>query len=225
MITQKYGLPIANADNIFEILKLTGIVKWERIRDPVSVTDYLQRDFNDEEKKNLKYAPQVQVVGFRSPSGKLFDGFQISGIGGVRVFALVGGFVPICAEFHHGCEEIVLDLPGGHIEDEDEKDYATCAKREFEEETGLILEKVDSLGSRGTLINARRIRAKNFSFLGIVKEPIVFQGQHLDDNENLKTVLVSLDDWLKLIEREFVQSYSVATTFLALMKKERFRGC
>lgn len=219
----KYGLPVADADNIFEILRSVGIVKWDRAGDSIAVADYLKEDLAEEEKKNLKYAPHVKVANFNGPGGKLFRGFQWSGVhSGVRVFNLIDEFIPICGEFQHGCEEIVLDLPGGHIEDEE--DYAACAKREFEEETGIGLEKVISLGSRGMLIVARRTNSRNFSFLGIAKNPVVLRNQCLDRNEHLRTVLVSLDDWLKLIEREFVQSYSASTTFLALRKLEERHG-
>lgn len=218
----KYGLPVSDADNIFKVLRSIGIVKWEKVRASISAADYLENGLADETKDSLKYAPQVQVIGFRSPKGNLFNGFQVSGISGVRVFTLVDGLVPVCGEFQHGCDDIVLDLPGGHIEDEE--DYATCAKREFEDETGMVLEKVVSLGSRGMLINARRTKAKNFSFLGELRKPIIRREQRLDSNEHLGAVLVSLDDWLKLIEREFVQSYSTSTTFLALRKLGECHG-
>lgn len=218
----KYGLPVANADNVFEVLRSVGIVKWKRIGDPVAIADYLKMDLTEEENKDIKYLPQVEVAGFQSPNGELFKGFQFSGMSGVRVFTLIDEFIPVCGEFHHGCEEIILDLPGGHIESEE--DYAVCAKREFEEEVGMILEKVIPLGSRGVFIHARRTKAKNFSFLGVTKDPMIFQKQYLDRNERLKVVLVSLDDWLKLIEREFVQSYSVSTTLLALRRLGEFYG-
>lgn len=219
----KFGLPVANADNVFEILRSLGIVRWDRAGEPISVIDYLKESLDEEEKRDLKYLPRVEVVGFNAPGAGMFRGFQLSGIHGVRVFALIDGFVPICGEFQHGCEDIILDLPGGHIEDEE--DYAICAKREFEEEVGLTLEKVIPLGSRGMTINARRTKARNFSFIGILKKPIVCKSQRLDGNEHLKVILVSLDDWLKLIEQEFAQSFSVATTFIALRKGGELYGC
>lgn len=218
----KYGLPIADADNIFKVLKSVGVVKWEKVRDPMPAADYFENGLAGEMKEGLRYAPQVQVIGFRSPGGSLFDGFQVLDFNGARVFTLIDGFVPVCGEFQHGCEEVVLDLPGGHIEDGE--DYTTCAKREFEDETGMVLKKVVSLSSRGMLISARRTTARNFSFLGELRKPMVCRDQRLDSNEHLGAVLISLDDWLKLIEREFVQSYSASTTFLALRKLGRRYG-
>lgn len=218
----KYGLPIADADNIFKVLRSVGVVKWEKVRGPMPVAHYFDNGLAGETKDNLRYMPQVQVVGFKSPKGDLFDGFQVSGISGVRVFTLIDGFIPVCGEFQHGCDDIVLDLPGGHVDNEE--DYSLCAKREFEEETGMVLEKVVSLSSRGMLINARRTKARNFSFVGELRKPIVCGDQRLDSNEHLRAVLVSLDDWLKLIEREFVQGYSASTTFLALRKLGEHHG-
>lgn len=216
----KFGLPLANADNVFEVLRSLGIVRWDKVGNPMSVTDYLKENLDEEEKRGLKYLPRVEVVGFNVPGARPFRGFQLSGIHGVRVFTLIDGFVPICGEFQHGCEDIILDLPGGHIEDEE--DHAVCAKREFEEEVGLTLEKVVPLGLRGMTINARRTKARNFSFIGTLKKPIVCKSQRLDGNEHLRVVLVSLEDWLKLIEQEFVQSFSVATTLLALRRGKNF---
>lgn len=220
---EKYGLPVVNAENIFEVLKSLGVDRWSRIGTPTAVADYLKGDLTKEEEKDLKYLPQVEVADFNAPGGTFFRGFRLSGIHGTRVFTLIDdGFVPVCGEFQHGCEEVVLDLPGGHIEGDE--DPVVCAKREFEEESGLILERVIPLGSRGMTINARRTKARNFSFIGVIREPLVFKSQNLDRSEHLKVVLVSLDDWLELIESEFVQSYSVATTFLALRRKGEFYG-
>ena len=67
-------------------------------------------------------------------------------------------------------------------------------------------------------IAARRISSRNFSFIGIVSNPVVLERQKLDADEHLKVVLISLDDWLKLIDREIVQSYSASTTLLALRR-------
>lgn len=224
---EKYGLPVANAGNIFEILRSLGVDKWNRIGKPIAVADYLngaltRGGLTEEENKNLKYLPQIKVANFNDSNGRVFRGFQLSGIHGVRVFALINGFVPVCGEFQHGCEEVVLDLPGGNIEEGE--DCATCAKREFGEEVGLTLEKVFPLGSSGILINARHRKSRNFSFFGIVKIPEIPYRQYRGTDECLGTVLVSLDDWLKLIEREFVQSYSVCTTFLALRRRGEFYG-
>ena len=65
-------------------------------------------------------------------------------------------------------------------------------------------------------IAARRLESRNFSFIGVASDPVKLVSQKLDANEYIKTVLISLDDWLKLIDREMTQAYSASTTLLAL---------
>ena len=64
------------------------------------------------------------------------------------------------------------------------------------------------------------INSKLYSFMGIETEPVIVGKQNLDENEYLGVVLVHLDDWLKLIDKEKVDGKSVITTFRALRKLE-----
>lgn len=54
---------------------------------------------------------------------------------------LPGNFVPVVAEFKHGAEEVVIALPGGKINQDETPEV--CAEREFLEETGIRLKKVE----------------------------------------------------------------------------------
>lgn len=219
MITQK-GFPLVDADNIVEVFNSLGIRKWEKIGTPIASEDYPEADLSEKE-KNFGRILKIEISQFLTPRGKMFKGFHFhGGISGTRVFTLLGeDLIPICGEFQHGCGEVVFDLPGGVMEADE--DPATCAKREFEEESGIILEKVVSLGSRGMPISARYRDARNFSFIGMAKNPLVIKNQDLDKNEFIKIALIGLGDWLKLIDREMVQAYSASTTFLALRKLNR----
>ena len=212
----KYGLPLANIDNISDIVRSSGIANWKTTAGPIPVEDYPEADLTSQEIK-IKRRLQVEVSQFLSPSGKNFNGFHLAGGKGTRVFTLLEeGLIPICAEFQHGCREVLFDLPGGVINPGESP--AVGAKREFEEESGIILKEVVSLSSVGMPVVARYFEARNFSFIGIASDPIKLRLQKLDANEHLKVVLVSLDDWLKLIERELAQAYSASTTLLAMRK-------
>lgn len=215
-IKTKYGLPLANADNVLEIIRLSGVANWKTIAEPIAVEDYPEVDLTTMEIE-IKRKLHVGVSRFLSPSGKGFNGFLLATGNGTRVFTLLDhGFIPICAEFQHGCGEVLFDLPGGGMETDENP--AVCAKREFEEESGIILERVIPLGSVGMPVSARYLNARNFSFMGIVSNPVTVKLQKFDEDEHLKVVLVSLDDWLRLIDREMVQAYSASTTLLALRK-------
>src|SRR3989344_1368063 len=209
----RYGLPLVGVDKIWEIIQSSGIANWKTVTSPVAVEDYPEVNLTNQEIE-IKRKFQMEVSKFLSPSGK---GFRFIGGNGTRVLTLLDReFIPICAEFQHGCGEVLFDLPGGSLDTGE--DPADCAKREFKEETGIILKNVISLGPAGMPIAARRISSRNFSFIGIVSNPVVLERQKLDADEHLKVVLISLDDWLKLIDREIVQSYSASTTLLALRR-------
>src|SRR3989338_1772050 len=212
----RYGLPLVGVDNIWEIIQSSGLANWKTVTSPVAVEDYPEVNLTNQEIE-IKRKFQMEVSKFLSPSGKVFKGFRFIGGNGTRVLTLLDReFIPICAEFQHGCGEVLFDLPGGSLDTGE--DPADCAKREFKEETGIILKNVISLGPAGMPIAARRISSRNFSFIGIVSNPVVLERQKLDADEHLKVVLISLDDWLKLIDREIVQSYSASTTLLALSR-------
>lgn len=213
----KHGLPLADADNIFDIFKSLGIVNWKMSENPIPVSEYLKQELSLEEKKNLKYLLKVEVATFTNPKGNLFRGFRSVGHDGAVVFTLLpGNLVVVCAEFMHGCEEVMLDLPGGMMEPGE--DASVRAKKEFEEESGIILQEIIPLGSIGTTPVARQLNSRNYSFMGIETDPVIIKKQNLDDSEYLGVALVCLDDWLKLIDRERVDGKSVITTFKALRK-------
>jgi ADP-ribose pyrophosphatase len=215
---KKFGLPVANSDNIFDILTSLGIVKWKMTEKPIATSDYLRLELNDLERSRLKYMHKAEVVTFIDPDGKTFRGFRAIGGNGSVVFTILpGNLVVVCGEFMHGCEEVMLDLPGGMIEPEDE-DPSVRAKKEFEEESGIVLEKVIPMSPRGTTLFARRVVSRTYSFLGLPSEPVLTNEQNLDDTEYLGVVLVPLDEWLKLIDMERVDGKSVVTTFKALRR-------
>lgn len=213
----KYGLPVVSRSNIFSVLDDLGLKIWQPVGEPVPLEQYKQGGLTEAQRKELMYSPRIEVVTFLTPHGNSWRGFRTIGKHGTVVFCLLpGNLIPICAEFRHGCEVISLNLPGGNYTTEKPEE---CAKREFEEETGIYLEKLVALTTNGVPLDARRTNMKNFSFLGIPTNPITVKEQVLDKNEFLQCLLIPLDDWLQLIEENLTQDgYSIVTTFLALRK-------
>ena len=217
-MTTKYGLPLADADDIFDIFQSLGIVKWKMSESPMLVSDYLKKGLSLAEEVDLKYLLREEVATFIDPKGNFFKGFRFAGhYDGTVVFTLLpGNLVVVCAEFMHGCEDVVLELPGGMLETGE--DPASRAKKEFEDETGVILKNVIPLGLKGTTYFSRRLNSRCYAFLGVVPDPVIIGKQKLDDSEYLEVVLVHLKDWLKLIDKEKVDCKSIIATFKALRK-------
>src|SRR3989338_8399103 len=127
----RYGLPLVSIDNIREVIRSSGIANWKTTSDPVAIENYPEVNLTSQEIK-IKRKLQVEVSQFLSPRGEIFKGFHLNGGSGTRVFTLLDDkFVPICAEFQHGCGEMFFDLPGGWLELGE--DPTACAKREFED--------------------------------------------------------------------------------------------
>ncbi len=217
----RFGIPIVTAERIFLDLEQLGISRWKKTEPPLPLAEFLKRTLTDFDRQNLRFAPKVEVASFRNPLDQsIFRGFRTLGSHGSVVFSLLpGDLIPICSEFRHGCETISLNLPGGTIGQETPE---VCAKREFEEETGISLGELIPLTTHGVPLDARSSIRRNFSFIGVPQEPIQAQSPQLDSSEVLRVVLISLEDWLKLIERDQVSDgFSIITTFLALRKLGR----
>lgn len=218
----KYGLPLVDANNIFDVLRELKVCKWQRIGEPERLDDYRRKNLGAKEKDDLRrFAPKIEVVTFKNPKEGTFVGFRFSDNDGTVIFTLLPGeLIPVCAEFRHGCEVVSINLPGGSVNSGE--NLEASAKREFEGETGIILKNLVPLSQNGTSVFARAHTCRNFSFIGIPYEPITVRQQSFDESEFLTTVLISLEHWLTLIEsREVADSYTIATTFLALRYLKR----
>lgn len=228
-----FGFPVVNADNIFSTLEKLGIRKWPRLEPPMSLEEYRRRGLNHDQKKEiLKFTPSIEVVRFRDPLSEEFVGFRPKwNFGsGTHVFALLpNDLIPISAEFRHGAEVISLILPGG-VAEPNETSLGLCAKREFEEETGILLDSVEplSLGKNNCIpLSSRQFGQRSCGFLGTLPSVLKILEPKLDKQEFLKIVLIPVEEWLKLIEHGRVEEASpIFSTYMALRKLGRleFKG-
>lgn len=225
----RYGFPVVNSRNIFRILASLGVKSWSLIENPVSLSDYSKRLLNQEQIEEIKkYSPEIEVLVLKDPRDKPFAGFRpVWKHGdGCGVFTILpGDLIPISAEYRHGSESVSLGLPGGTMNIDDKgkwEDREKCAKREFEEETGILLKKVIPLDAHGTPVSARQMKLASHSFLGVLPKSLVFKKQKLDKNEFLQVILIPLNEWIKLIRLGMVnEGSSIFATFLALLKLGR----
>ena len=95
--------------------------------------------------------------------------------------------VVLIEQYRHGAEEIVLEIPGGMI-DENEKPE-TAAERELLEETGFVAQKLIFLGK--SLPNPAIQNNLIYHFLAINCEKT--EETKFDEHESVVTKLVSLD--------------------------------
>ncbi|MDP3731008.1 MAG: hypothetical protein Q8R34_00745, partial [bacterium] len=108
-----------------------------------------------------------------------------------------------------------------------DKNPGSCAKREFEAETGLKLEKIITLETKdisGICPSSRQSVQRSRGFLGLLPKPLKLLKPELDSEEFLKIVLVPLKDWLELIEQGHAKdAMAICSTYMALRKLGRLK--
>lgn len=226
---KKYGFPIVNADNIFEILERLRIKKWPHTQPPMDLNGYAAGKLTEEQKEEVRrFAPKSEVVFLRDPNGNSFIGFRSVGKNWVSIFTILeDSLLPIVAEFKHGAEAISIGFPSGagRREAEFKDSMSACAKREFEEETGIKLQEVILLsGPEGIPISGRQSTQRFFPFLGVLPKDLICSQSKLDRTEFLQVVLIPLKEWIRLIEQgKVTEDSSISLTFLALRQLGRLK--
>ena len=230
---RQYGIPIVTAETIDEVLEELGIRPWKQVRPPQDLHEYAASDLSDAARNELeRFGPKGQAMFLKTPQGSPFTGFRSVGRNWATVFALIPNedneqdpLVPIVGEWKHGAEVITLNPPAGVPSKEDRQfgePMARCGKREFEEETGIELKSITALSERGIAVSSRQTTQLFFPFLGVVKEPLETKPTKLDGTEDLKPLLISLSEWMKLIDAGLVSDASAyGVTFLALRRLGR----
>lgn len=121
------------------------------------------------------------------------------------------GEVVMVQQYKHGARQILLEFPGGVIEDNE--DIELAARRELIEETGYEVEKFIPLNILVDNPTKDTNRIHTFLALGAKK----VKEQELDDTENINVVKVPLEEVKQLIRRgEIKVAGSVALGFMAL---------
>lgn len=223
-ITNIHGLPVVNQKNLPAFLRARAVGNFRKLSPAMPIETYLKRKLTPRERRELHFVPKIEAIRFKDPRGRRFTGFRCACKNGALIFTLLPeDMLPICAEFRHGSEKVMLNLPAGLIEPNDANPKAR-AKKEFEEETGIALQKLIPLNARGIALDARILTRKNFFFLGVPKIPLAVRSQRTHDGEFVARCLVSLLDWMKFMEEGLVDDCSIAGTLLALRKLGKIHG-
>lgn len=130
-----------------------------------------------------------------------------------QVFAITpSNEVVLTRQYKHGVKEIVMELPAGLIDSNDETPLAT-AQRELKEETGYTGEDWVDLG----VLNVSSAKATTRAYVFLTRHAVKKFEPDRDTNETIDVFLLKVEEVIEFISRGKIRdSSSIATTFLAL---------
>jgi len=117
-------------------------------------------------------------------------------------------------QYRHPIGEVIVELPGGCVDDTD-KDFQTAIARELLEETGYSFTSYESLGK----ISANPSTNTNWMHMFLAKGGKKVSEQKLDHNEEIIVELIPIEELKELVrENKIVQSMHVTCILYALEK-------
>ena len=151
-----------------------------------------------------------------APSGKIINPYYIYEFPEwATAFALTeDNKVILVKQYRHAIGEVIIELPGGVVDDTD-KDFQTAVARELLEETGYTFSSFESLGK----ISANPSTNANWMHMFLAKGGRKVAEQKLDHNEEISVELFSIDEVKQLLrENKIVQAMHVTAILYALEK-------
>lgn len=118
--------------------------------------------------------------------------------------------VVLIEQFRHGTEEIILEIPGGMIDEGEQPE--TAARRELLEETGFVSDKLVYLGKSRPNPAIQNNWIYHFAALNCEK----IQETAFDEHESVVTKIVALDKIPQLIAAEQITHSLVLAGFYKL---------
>ncbi|MEM6529425.1 MAG: NUDIX hydrolase [Chloroflexota bacterium] len=165
-----------------------------------------------------EYVIETPYMSLRRDSATLPDGSTVPDYYVVEerdygmVFALTKAHeLVMVRQYKHGIGKIMLELPAGFFDDEDDNPAAGCM-REFREETGYDAPHYTLIGSHVR----HPTRNTNRGHLVVATGAHPATGQHLDALENIEVVLLPIEQAFDKVRAGEVDAVgTVASMFMA----------
>jgi 8-oxo-dGTP pyrophosphatase MutT (NUDIX family) len=160
----------------------------------------------------------VRIDKCELPNGKVIDGFVVEFGSWVTIVALTKEReVVLVRQYRHGAQKVILELPGGAMDAEDESPLH-AAKRELLEETGYTSDTFIQIGC--VYPNPANQTNLIYSFLALDAHKV--DSQNLDETEDIELVLKPLEAVIVMAKNsELLQSMQVSALFFALAYLDR----
>lgn len=116
-------------------------------------------------------------------------------------------------QFRYPYDEIIIELPAGKVDDNEE--CLIAARRELLEETGYDCNKIEYLGKIYPTVGFCDEVIHMYIATSLIKKE-----QHLDEHEFVELFSCSIDDAIKMIENsDIVDSKTICTIYKYLLSK------
>ena len=151
-----------------------------------------------------------------APSGKIINPYYVYEFPewATAVALTEDNKVIMVRQYRHSIGEVIVELPGGCVDDTD-KDFQTAIARELLEETGYTFSSYESLGK----ISPNPSTNTNWMHMFLAKGGKKVSVQKLDHNEEIIVELYSIDEIKKMVrENKIIQSMHVTCILYALEK-------
>lgn len=170
-------------------------------------TETLVNDYHVSVKKN-----QVEL-----PDGAVIDDFYTVTIPDAAMIAALteDGRILLKSEYRYACGEEVIECPAGMFEPGEEP--LEVARRELLEETGYASDDWTYLGS--TLESTSKLT--NTMHLFLARNVVRTSSQHLDPNEHVDVLCVSLEEAVKMVMSGNIKANSTAHLILKVARMMR----
>src|SRR5215211_1416318 len=163
------------------------------------------------------FRPRFRIDKCELPNGNLLDAtiFELSTWANV-VALTKNGDVVLVRQYRHGVCDVLLEFPGGVVEDGEAP--AEGVKRELLEETGYRVSRVVEVGK--LYPNPAFQTNALYCFIALDAEKV--SEQNLDAGEDIEVQLVPLDELIEIAKQgEFSHALNVAVLFQALLYLNR----